>query len=411
MLILCANVGSTSFKYQIIDVQTSETLIKGVVERIGDSPSPFTHAVRNRLTVRGTIEAPNHNAAIAHSIAQITHGSEGAIRDLNALGAVGFKTVFAKGIWRSALITEQVVEALETYVPLVPVHNSAYIASIRAFQELAPNTPLVAVLETWFHQTIPDYAYEFGVPRAWVEKHQIRRYGFHGASHRYIAERAPQLLDASFNGRKRNRKTASAAIISCHLGGSSSICAIRDGKSIDTSMGVSTQYGLIQSTRSGDFDPFALLYVMEKEGWNTAEIRRQLINESGLLGISGVSGDVRDIEAAAKAGNDDARLALETYYYGVKKYIGAYIAALGGVDVIAFTGGIGEKSAAARRAICDGLQWHGILLDSQMNETHSGEGELSTPESRAKILVIPANEELIVARETAEVIRQSQRNV
>ena len=410
MLILCANVGSTSFKYQIIDVQMSQTLVKGVVERIGNSPSPFTYAIPNKLTVHGTIEAPSHNAAIAHSINLIIHPKEGAIRNLNALGGVGFKTVFAKGIWRSALITEQVIEALEAYIPLVPLHNSAYLASIRAFQELAPNTPLVAVLETWFHQTIPDYAYEFGVPRAWVEKHQVRRYGFHGASHRYIAERVPQLLDASLNGRKQTRKSASPRIISCHLGGSSSLCAIHDGKSIDTTMGVSTQYGLIQSTRSGDFDPFAMLYVMEEESWSTVEIRRQLINESGLLGISGVSGDVRDIEAAAKAGNNDARLALETYFYGVKKYIGAYIAALGGVDVIAFTGGIGEKSATARRAICDGLQWQGILLDPQKNENHTGEGELSTADSRAKILVIPANEELIVARETAEVIQQEQLN-
>ncbi len=411
MLILCANVGSTSFKYQIIDVKTSETLIKGVVERIGNSPSPFTHTVPNKLVLRGTIEAPNHDAAIAHTIKMVTHPKEGAIRNLDALGGVGFKTVFAKGIRRSALITEQVIEALEAYVPLVPLHNSAYIASIRAFQELAQNTPLVAVLETWFHQTIPDYAYEFGVPRTWVEKHHIRRYGFHGASHRYIAERAPQIIVATLNGGAPTQKTASPRIISCHLGGSSSICAIRDGNSIDTTMGVSTQYGLIQATRSGDFDPFAMLYVMDEEGWNTTEIRRQLIDESGLLGISGVSGDVRDIEAAAKAGNDDARLALETYYYGVKKYIGAYIAALGGVDVIAFTGGIGEKSARARSAICDGLEWQGILLDPRKNETHTGEGEVSTPESRAKILVIPANEEIIVARETAAVIRQGQRNV
>jgi acetate kinase len=410
MLILCANVGSTSFKYQIIDVRTSQTLVKGVVERIGNSPSPFTHVSPDKPIVRGTIEAPDHNAAIAHSINLIVHPKGGAIRNLNVLGGVGFKTVFAKGIWRSAIITEQVIVALEAYIPLVPLHNSAYIASIRAFQELAPNTPLVAVLETWFHQTIPDYAYDFGVPRAWVEKYQVRRYGFHGASHRYIAERVPQLLDASPDGHKQTQSSGALRIISCHLGGSSSLCAIRDGKSIDTTMGVSTQYGLIQSTRSGDFDPFAMLYVMEEEGWDTEEIRRQLINESGLLGISGVSGDVRDIEAAAKAGNDDARLALDTYFYGVKKYIGAYIAALGGVDVIAFTGGIGEKSATAREAICDGLQWQGILLDSQKNENHTGEGELSIPDSRAKILVIPANEEFIVARETAKVIRQGHSN-
>ena len=263
-----------------------------------------------------------------------------------------------------------------------------------------PQTPLVAVFETWFHQTIPDYAYEFGVPRSWVEKYQIRRYGFHGASHRYVSERVPQLLGVIPRGLR---------IISCHLGGSSSLCAIRDGESIDTSMGNSTQYGTIQSTRCGDLDPFAVLYVMDEEGLTTDEIRRQLIEEAGMLGISGVSGDLRDVEAAANAGNDNARSAMETYFYGVKKYIGAYIAALGGVDVIAFAGGIGEKSATARAQICDGFEWCGIQLDSTKNESHNGEGEISTSASRAKILVVPTDEEIIVTRETANVIRDNMK--
>jgi acetate kinase len=399
MLILCANVGSTSFKYQIIDIETSDSLVKGVVERIGNPPSVFSHAVPGRPLLDGEIDAVNHTAAIAHTIDLITHPETGIINDLTDLAGVGFKTIFAKGIWRSAIITEAVIDALEAYIPLAPLHNPAYLASIRAFKELLPETPLVGVFETWFHQTIPDYAYEFGVPRAWVEKHQIRRYGFHGASHRYISERVPQLLGVSAEGLK---------IISCHLGGSSSLCAIRDGKSIDTSMGVSTQYGMIQSTRVGDLDPFAVLYVMDKEGWSTDEIRRQLIEKSGMLGISGVSGDLRDVEAAAKAGNDDARLAMETYFYGVKKYIGAYIAALGGVNAIAFAGGIGEKSTTARATICDGLQWCGIQLDSAKNENRTGEGDISTPDSRAKILVVPTNEEIIVARETANLIRKER---
>ncbi|MCZ6680500.1 MAG: acetate/propionate family kinase [Candidatus Poribacteria bacterium] len=399
MLILCANVGSTSFKYQIINVNTSDTLVKGVVERIGNPPSPFTHSVPDKPTIHGEVDAPTHNAAIAHTIDLLTHPEKGVMPNLSALAGVGFKTIFAKGIWRSALVTEDVIKALEAYIPLASLHNPAYIASIRAFQELVPTTPLVGVFETWFHQTIPNYAYEFGVPRAWTEKHHIRRYGFHGASHRYISERVPQLLGVSPHGLR---------IISCHLGGSSSLCAIRDGQSIDTTMGISTQYGTIQSTRSGDLDPFAVLYVMDQEGWDTDEIRRQLIEESGMRGISGVSGDLRDVEAAAEAGNADARLAMETYFYGVKKYIGAYIAALGGVDVIAFTGGIGEKSATARAAICDGLQWQGILLDLEKNKDYTGEGEISTAGSRAKILVVPADEEIIVARETANVIRKTE---
>lgn len=400
MLILCANVGSTSFKYQIIDVETSQSLVKGMVERIGNPPSLFSHAVPGKPEIQGEIDAENHNVAITHSINLITDDETSTIRDLKELAGIGFKTIIAKNIWRSALINDDVIRALEAYIPLAPTHNPAYIASIRSFQELLPNTPLVAVFETWFHQTVPDYAYEFGVPRSWVEKHKIRRYGFHGASHRYVSERVSQLLE-----REDHRKLR---IISCHLGGSSSLCAIRGGKSIDTTLGTSTQYGVLQSTRSGDLDPFAVLYMMDQERWNTDEIRRQLIQESGLLGISRVSGDLRDLEAEANTGNDDARLAMDTYFYGVKKYIGAYIAALEGVDVIAFAGGIGEKSATARSAICDGLEWCGIRLDPGKNERHTGEGEISTNESRAKILVIPTNEEIIVARETANQITQQE---
>ena len=399
MRILCANVGSTSFKYQIIDMETTASLVKGGVERIGNSPSAFTHAVPDKPAVEGEIDAPTHTAAIAHAIRLITDPEVGCFADLEQLDGVGFKTILAKGYWRSAKITENVIAALETSIPLAPMHNPAYIASIRAFQELLPTTPLVAVFETWFHQTIPDYAAEFGVPRFWVEKHDIRRYGYHGASHRYISERVPQLL--------RRESGDGLRIISCHLGGSSSLCAIKDGASIDTSMGTSTQYGMIQSTRCGELDAFAVLYLMDKEGFSTDEIRRQLIEESGVKGISGTSGDMRDVEEAIEAGNDKARLALDTYCYGVKKYIGAYIAVLGGVDVIAFAGGIGEKGPIARAKICEGLEWCGIHLDSVKNEQCTGEADLSADNSRAKILVVSTNEELIVSRETARVLGQS----
>ena len=396
MRILCANVGSTSFKYQIIDIETTTSLVKGGVDRIGDSPSAFTHAVPGKPTVEGEIDAPTHTDAIAHAIRLIIDPEVGCLTDLEQLDGVGFKTILAKGYWRSARITEDVIAALEASTPLAPMHNPAYIASIRAFQELLPATPLVAVFETWFHQTIPDYAAEFGVPRFWVEQHDIRRYGYHGASHRYISERVPQLL--------KRESTEGLRIISCHLGGSSSLCAIKDGKSVDTSMGTSTQYGMIQSTRCGELDAFAVLYMMDKEGFSTDEIRRQLIEDSGVKGISGTSGDMRDVEAAIEAGDDKARLALDTYCYGVKKYIGAYIAALGGVDVIAFAGGIGEKGPIARAKICDGLEWCGIHLDPVKNEQSTGEAEISADNSRAKILVVSTNEELIVSRETARVL-------
>ena len=397
MHILCANVGSTSFKYQIIDMETTTSLVKGGVERIGNSPSAFTHAVPGKPAREGEIDAPTHTAAIAHAMELITDTEVGCFEDLGQLDGVGFKTILAKGYWRSAQITEDVIAALEASIPLAPMHNPAYIASIHAFQELLPSTPLVAVFETWFHQTIPDYAAEFGVPRFWVEQHDIRRYGYHGASHRYISERVPELL-----GRESGE---GLRIISCHLGGSSSLCAIKDGESIDTSMGTSTQYGMIQSTRCGELDAFAVLYMLDKEGYSTGEIRRQLVEDSGLKGISGTSGDMRDVEAAIAAGDDSARLALDTYVYGVKKYIGAYIAALGGVDVIAFAGGIGEKSATTRAKICDGLEWCGIHLDTTKNAQATGEADLSADESRAKILIVSTNEELIVSRETAQVLR------
>ncbi len=396
MHILCANVGSTSFKYQIINMQTSTSLVKGGVERIGNSPSAFTHTVPGKPIREGEIDAPSHIDAIAHAMQLITDPEVGCLTDLNQLDGIGFKTILAKGYWRSARITDDVIAALEESTPLAPMHNPAYIASIQAFQELLPHTPLVAVFETWFHQTIPDYAYEFGVPRFWVEKHEIRKYGFHGASHRYISERVPKML-----GRNNSE---GLRIISCHLGGSSSICAIKDGKSMDTSMGASTQYGMIQSTRCGNLDVFAVMYLMDKEGFSTDEIRRQLIEESGVKGISDTSGDMRDVAAAIEVGNDNARLALETYVYGVKKYIGAYIAALGGVDVIAFAGGIGEKGTKTRSQICEGLEWCSIHLDLEKNEKLTGEGEISADNSHAKILVVSTNEELIVARETAHVL-------
>ncbi|HIE27096.1 TPA: acetate kinase [Candidatus Poribacteria bacterium] len=401
MLILVSNVGSSSYKYQIIDIETEKMLTKGVVERIGNPPSTFTHSVPDKPDLEGEIDAPDHNAAVAHVIKLLLSQEHGVLKDLSELAGVGFKTIFAQGITRSALVTEDVIAALEEYIPVAPVHNPPYIASIRAFQKVLPGKPLVAVFETWFHESVPDYAYEYGVPREWVEKYNIRRYGFHGASHRYISQRTSQLLRIPAEELK---------IISCHLGGSSSLCAIKYGNSIDTSMGFSTQGGTLQSTRVGDLDPFAVLYVMDKEGLTADEVRTILTKNSGVLGISEVSGDMRDVEEAAAEENDNARLALDTFHYGVKKYIGAYVAALGGVDAIVFTGGIGEKGKRSREAICDGLEFMGIKLDAEKNAAHKGEGIISADDSRVKILVVPTNEELIVARETARVIEHGESN-
>lgn len=400
MKILVSNVGSSSYKFQLLDMATERVLARGGVERIGNAPSAYKYS--GGPEVQGTIDAPNHLAAIRHAVDYLLDASEGdpILSSLDDVDGVGFKTVFAKGITSSALIDESVIAAMEALIPVVPVHNPAYIASIRAFQELAPGKPLGAVFETWFHESMPDYAREFGVPRAWVRDFGIRRYGFHGASHRFVSQRVPQILAEKGVA----YDAASLRVISCHLGGSSSLCAIRGGKSVDTSMGFSAQSGVLQGTRCGDMDPFVPLYVMDVGGLTRQEVERALMKDAGLAGVSGVGSDMRDIIKAADEGNADAKLALDTYHYGVKKTIGGYAAALGGVDVLAFTGGIGEKGWENREAICDGLAFLGIELDAAKSRALRGEGNIASVDSRVPILVVPANEELIVARETARLI-------
>ncbi len=403
MIVLVSNVGSSSYKFRVIDMSREQTLARGGVDRIGDPPSAYAYGTGESASSSGEMDAPDHLAAIEHALAFLSDNREGdaIVPGLDKLGGIGFKTVFATGLTSSALIDDHVVRGLEDRIPLVPVHNPAYIASIRAFQRLAPTVPLVAVFETWFHETLPDYAREFGVPRSWVEEHDVRRYGFHGASHRYVAQRVPIVLDRL--GLTRG-SADELRIVSCHLGGSSSLCAVRGGVSIDTSMGLSAQSGVLQGTRCGDLDPFALLYMLDRGGLSVEEAQRSLMRDAGLAGISGVGSDMREILAAARQGNSRAQLALDTFHYGVKKMVGSYAAALGGIDVLAFTGGIGEKGPENRAAICEGLGFLGAELDPAKNQAHDGEGDVSRDGSPTPILVIPANEEIIVARETERVI-------
>lgn len=399
MLILVANVGSSSYKYQLLNMETEHVLAKGSVERIGNPPSLFTHQNAEQEQIKGKLDAPTHNDAVAHVLDLLTKGECAVLEDLQALDGVGFKTVYARGITRSALLDDAAMKAMEANIPLAPLHNPAYLSAVRAFQKLLPETAMVGVFETWFHETLPDYAYELGVPRSWVDKYDVRRYGFHGASHRYISQRVPEIL---------GKPAEELKIISAHLGGSSSLCAIRYGESVDTSMSYSTQAGTIQSTRCGDLDVFAALYVMEQEGLSFDQVRDQLTQDAGFKGISGGPSDVRDLEQAAAEGNDNARLALDTFHYNVKKTIGAYVAALGGLDALVFTGGIGERAARSRAAICDGLEWMGIELDADRNV--ESETTISTDTSRAKILIVPTNEEIIVAREAVQVILAADLN-
>jgi acetate kinase len=346
------------------------------------------------------IQCPNQRAAIEQVLKALTDSAAGVLRSLAELDAVGFKPVHAKDIADSVFITEQVIRAMEEYTPLAPAHNPPYIEAFRIFQDILPGKPLVGVFEPAFHKTIPDYARTYGLPYEWSEKHAIRRYGFHGASHRYVSQRAPELV---------GKPGDELRIISCHLGGSSSICAIRRGLSLDTSMGFSPQSGLPNATRNGDLDPFILLYLIEKGSLTTEQIRTALAKDGGLKGISGLSGDVRDLEEASAKGNRRAALALNVLVHETKKYIGAYTAVLEGLDVLAFTGGIGENGILIREDICRGLECLGISLDPSKNKIRGREGIISSDGSRVKVVVVLANEELVIARETARLFAGVQR--
>lgn len=357
MNILVPNLGSTSLKYQILDMPAERTLARGRMERVTD-----------------------YRAAIT----DIRTGETG-------IDAVAFKAVHAGPRYVGTfLIDDDVIGALREYLPAAPAHNAIYLAGIEAFREVMPGVPLVAAFETEFHATMPEYAARYGVPGEWREACGVRKYGFHGASHRYVSGRAGEMLGVPPD---------SLRLVSCHLGGSSSICAIDRGKSIDTTMGFSPQSGLENATRHGDLDVFAVFYVMNRRGWDVAEVTRQLATTGGLAGLSGVAGgDVRDLEKAAADGNADAALALEVFTYQVRKTIGAYAAAMGGLDAIAFTGGIGENSAALRSACCRGLEFLGVTLDEGRNARGSGDRAVSADGARVSVIALGTNEELIVAR-------------
>jgi acetate kinase len=354
--LLVPNLGSTSLKYQIVAMPSEKPLAKGRLERVRD---------------------------YREAIGQIQTGGA-------RIDAVVFKAVLAGPHYRGTfLIDRSLIEALEEYLPASPAHNAIYLAGIRAFQEKMPDVPLVAAFETEFHATMPEYARRYGTPGQWWGE-GVQKYGFHGASHEFIAGRAPEFLNVA---------RESLRLISCHLGGSSSLCAVQGGRSVDTSMGFSPQSGLENATRHGELDAFAVLYMMERHGWSTAEVRRQLAQTGGLAGISSIAGgDVRDLEEAERGGNALAGLALKVFAYQVKKTIGAYTAAMGGVDAIAFTGGIGENSALLRAGCCSGLEFLGIRLDPERNEQGQGDRLVSAEDAPVKVLTLATNEEIVVAR-------------
>jgi len=392
MKILVANIGSTSFKYRLFDMQGERQLARGGIERIGSAESRvFVEIGEDRRET--TRHVPDQAEAVRQCLGQLTDAESGCLRDPSEVSAIGFKAVHGGRVSGVQRVTAEVLDAMEEMVPVAPAHNPPYIAAMRTLSEKLPEIPLVAAFETDFHQTIPDRNRYYAVPYEWASQAIVRRWGFHGASHRYIATRIAEIL-----GRGDLR------VISCHLGGSSSLCAIRGGESVATSMGFSAQTGLPQNNRSGDFDPFAIPVVMRQTGMSLDEVLDALAHRSGLLGLSGTSGDLRDIEGAAEAGNERARLAVEVYAASVRHYLGAYLVELGGADAIVFTGGIGENGVGLRERVCRGLEELGIVLDPEANRTARGESKIGAEASRVALWVVPTNEELIVARLAAKLL-------
>jgi acetate kinase len=375
--VLVANIGSTSFKFRLFDMAAEQVLAEGRVERIG----------------RAGGDCPDYETAIGRCLAELA-GPGRPLAQLTELSAVGFKAVHAGPLTGALPVDERVLAAMEEYAFLAPAHNPPYVAAMRAFRRKAPELPLVALFETAFFDRVAESATTYAVPWDWKQELGVRRYGFHGASHRAASERAQALL-----GRQDLRQ------VSCHLGGSSSVAAIRGGVAVDCSFGMSPQSGLPHNDRVGDLDVFAALYVMKKRGLGVDEMARVLAGRSGLAGISGASGDVRDLQRAADAGDPRARLALEVFVDAVRHYLGAFLVRLGGLDVLTFSGGIGENSPRIREAVCAGLSGLGIELDAERNTGASGESALSTSRSLTRILLIPADEERIVARATADAVR------
>jgi acetate kinase len=380
MKVLVANIGSTSFKYRLYETKTECVLGSGKFERIGEIGGDYG----------------DHASAIRRCLDEIA-GPGKALLNLMELDAVGFKAVHAGEMSGAQIVTGEILAAMEEFAFFAPAHNPPYIAAMRAFQEQLPGLPLVALFETAFYGQLDDAATTYAVPYEWREQYGIRRYGFHGASHRAASERAQELL-----GRRDLRH------ISCHLGGSSSIAAIRNGVAVDTSFGTSPQSGLPQGSRVGDIDAFAVLYMMKKLGAGVDEMASLLASRSGLAGISGTSGDVRDLQDVARSGNKRAQLAIDVFVRAARHYIGAFFVELGGLDVLTFSGGIGENSAEIRSAICNRMSALGIKLDETWNKTVEHRGTISVPDAAVKVLVLPADEEIVVARATAAALKRGE---
>lgn len=397
MNVLVINCGSSSLKYQVIDSDTEQVLAKGLCERIGiDGRLVYTPAGGEKEI--SNLDMPTHKQAIQYVIDALTNEKTGVIKSLDEIGAVGHRLVHGGEKFAcSTIITEDVIKAVEECTDLAPLHNPANLIGVRACQELMPNTPMAGVFDTAFHQTMPLEAYMYGIPYEYYEKYRIRKYGFHGTSHSFVSKRMAELLGKPIEDLK---------IIVCHLGNGSSVCAVDGGKSVDTSMGLSPLEGLIMGTRSGDIDPSVMEFICKKENLDINGIMDVLNKKSGVQGLSGVSSDFRDLQAGAADGNARCEMAVDVFCYRVLKYIGAYVAAMNGVDAIAFTAGLGENDEIVRRKVVSRLGYLGIKLDEEVNDNGRGkEIAISTPDSKVPVWIVPTNEELAIARETVALLK------
>ena len=395
MNILVLNCGSSSLKYQLINSETEGVLAKGLCERIGID-GKLKHEPAGKDKYESTDALPNHTVAVQAVIDALLDPDHGVIKFANEIGAVGHRVVHGGEYFaESVVITEEVKEAIQKCCDLAPLHNPANLIGIEACEKLMPGVPQVAVFDTAFHQTMPERAYLYAIPYKYYDQYKIRKYGFHGTSHKYVSGVAAEMMGMPIDELK---------IITCHLGNGGSVCAVRKGISIDTSMGFTPLDGIAMGTRSGSVDPAAVLYLMKKEGLSVDQMDHVLNKESGVLGISGVSSDFRDLENAESEGNERASAALDTFAYRVAKTVGEYVATMKGVDAIVFTAGLGENSASMRQVICDYLRYLGIEIDSYKNTIRGKAVEITTKQSRVQVFVIPTNEELVIARDTKELV-------
>ncbi len=397
MKVLVANLGSTSFKYRLFDLSdpAEPVLARGAIERIGsDCAKVMMRSARGqRELVR---KVADHGEAVQLCLDQLTDREIGVLHDAGEVAAIGFKAVHARNLTGVHLVDEAVLAAMEAFADVAPAHNPPYTRAMRMLAARFPGLPLVAAFETGFHRTIPEANQRYAIPEEWALELGVRRWGFHGASHRYIAERTAELMGKT-----------DIKLVSCHLGGSSSLCAVRNGASVASSLGMSPQSGLPHNNRVGEFDVFALPVILRETGKSLQEVLDILANRSGLEGLSGAGCDLRDIEAAAASGNDKARLAMDVFIASIRHYLGAFLLELGGADVIVFTGGIGENSSVIRAGVCRDLSWFGIELDPACNAGGPAERQVSKPGSRVQVWCVPTNEEIVVARQTRQLLEQS----